>query len=580
MNIGFSRTFVAGGLVLYPRLCSSLGYNIFVVPSLVLSALIAFVPRALQVLRVLPTPDDVTIETAPHQDEAGCPSCNVRSRHIHSISPRKLHDLPWQGRPVTIHVAARRFRCRNPACARKTFAERLGDVARVSARRTERLFDLHRDLGLASGGEAGARLAIRLGLPTSPDTLLRAVIAPVPGETPPRTPHVLGVDDWSWRRGHRYGTILVDLEKNQVIDLLADREAATLAAWLRAHPGVKVVARDRAGAYADGIRQGAPDAIQVADRWHLLRNLGDVVKAVTDQHGAAANRAAHHVRTQLLTTTARVPPVSSPSSLPPPLPASTSAQRGREASHQCRQALYEAAARLHAAGASLTRIAAKLGVERKTVRRWLRLGHAPTWQQPPRDSMLTPYIDFVQQRWAEGCRNAAQLWRELVALGFKGRQKVVRRWAGERRRTEPEMSPSAGSAAAPNWQAPTGRKLARLLMANDATLSEPEGLFVARLLTEEPALGVAIQWAKQLNAMLCHRVSENLDELLHAADGTLLANFAAGLRRDFDAVKAALKLPWTTSPVEGQNSRLKMLKRTMYGRAGIKLLRARVLHAA
>ena len=487
---------------------------------------------------------------------------------------------------MTIQVAARRFRCRNPACARKTFAERLGDVARVSARRTERLFDLHRELGLASGGEAGARLAIRLGLPTSPDTLLRAVTAPVPGETPPRTPRILGVDDWAWRRGHHYGTILVDLEKNEVVDLLPDREAATLAAWLRAHPGVKVVARDRAGAYADGIRQGAPDAIQVADRWHLLRNLGDVVKDVTDQHGAAANRAAHHVRAQLLATTVYVPPVSSPSPLPPkpPLPpsppTSTSAQRGSEASHQCRQALYEEAARLHAAGASITRIAAELGVERKTVRRWLRLGHAPTWQQAPRDSMLTPYLDFVQRRWAEGCRNAAQLWRELVALGFRGRQNIVRRWAGERRRTEPETATSTGSAAAPNWQAPTGRKLARVLMAKSATLSEPDGLFVVRLLTEEPALGIAIKWAKQLNAMLRHRVSENLDELLHAADGTLLANFAAGLRRDFDAVKAALKLPWTTSPVEGQNSRLKMLKRTMYGRAGIELLRARVLHAA
>ncbi len=424
---------------------------------LVLSALIAFVPRALQVLHVLPTPDHVIIETSPHQDEAACPSCEVTSRHIHSRSPRIPHDLPWQGRAVTIHVAARRFRCRNSACARKTFAERLVDVARVSARRTKRLFGLHRDLGLASGGEAGARLAMRLGLPTSPDTLLRAVIAPVPDEKRPRTPRVLGVDDWAWRRGRHYGTILVDLEKNEVIDLLPDREAATLAAWLRAHPGVKVVARDRAGAYADGIRQGAPDAIQVADRWHLLRNLGDVVKDVTDQHDAAANRAAHHVRAQLLATAVDIQPVSSPQSCQSPPPAPTPAQCGGEASHQCRQTRYEEAARLHATGVSITRIAAELGIERKTVRRWLRLGHAPRWRQAPRDNMLTPYLDFVRRRWAEGCRNAAQIWRELVALGFKGRQNIVRRWAGECRRTEPETVSSAGSVGAPNWQAPTGR---------------------------------------------------------------------------------------------------------------------------
>lgn len=554
------------------------GCNIFAVLSLVLSSVLAFVPRALQVLRVLPTPDHVTIETAPQRDEAVCPSCKVASQCVHSSYRRRLRDLPWQGRPVTIHIAARRFRCCNPTCARKTFAERLDDVARVSARRTERLFDLHRDLGLALGGEAGAKLAMRLGLPATPDMLLRAAVAPVLGEAPAATPRVLGVDDWAWRRGHRYGTILVDLEKNQVIDLLPDREAATLAAWLQAHPGVKVVARDRAGAYADGIRQGAPEAVQVADRWHLLRNIGDAVKAIADQHSAAATRAAHHVRAQLLAATARV--LSVPSPPPAPIPVATAAQRASEASRQRRQAHYEEAARLRATGASLTRIGAELGVERKTVRRWLRLGHAPTWNHLPRGSMLDPYIELLQRRWAEGCRNAAQLWRELVALGFKGRQNIVYRWAGECRRAEPKADTSAGSSPTSNWQAPSGRKLARVLMAGSATLSEPEGLFVTRLLGEEPALRTAIEWAKQLNAMLRHRVQENLDELLRAADGTLLGNFAAGLRRDFDAVKAALKLPWTTSPVEGQNSRLKMLKRTMYGRAGIELLRVRVLHTA
>jgi transposase len=536
------------------------------------STLLSFIPRSLKVTRVVPTPERVTIEAAPQSASAACPVCYNSSRRVHSSYRRVLHDLPWQGRPVTIHVAARRFHCPNRHCARRTFAERLADVPHAFGRRTGRLRDLQHHLGLALGGEAGARLATRISAPTSPDTLLRLASARRPTAMVP-VPRVLGIDDWAWRRGRHYGTMLVNLETNEVVDLLPDREAATVAAWLRDWPGVEVVARDRAGAYADGIRQGAPGAIQVADRWHLLRNLGEAVQALGDRHSAAARRAAQHVRSHL--AAAYVPAAAS---AVPSTPIPTAAQLASAASRLRRQARYEEAARLRGVGATITRISAELGADRKTVHSWLRLGRAPAWAQPSGDSILDPFKPFLGRRWSEGCRNATQLWRELLTLGFRGRSSIVRDWAAGHRGEVVRKDGSVGQPLPPIWPVPTGYRLARLLTATRSRLNAEERIFVSHLLAEEPALDAAVTWARRLNKLLRRKTVESLDDVLAAAVGTLFARFAANLRRDFDAINAALVTPWTTSPVEGQISRLKMLKRTMYGRAGFELLRARVLN--
>jgi transposase len=472
---------------------------------------------------------------------------------------------------VTLHVLVRRFRCLDPACPRRTFAERLTDVAAAAARRTDRLGTVQRHLALAMGGEAAARLTRRLAMIASPDTLLRMIGAAAPDIPARPTPRVLGVDDWAWRRGHRYGTMLVDLERDAVVDLLPDRQAGTLAAWLRRHPGVQIVARDRAGAYADGVRQGAPEAIQVADRWHLLCNLSAAVQGITDRHASAARAAARHIAETLATRAAALAPT--------PLCKSNATVRAGEAAFARRQGRYEEIARLRAEGVSLRRIAAGLGIERKTVRRWLRLGHAPWWQKPPRGSILAPYAAFLDRRWAEGCHNAAQLWRELAARGFSGRPSIVRAWAGHRRKGEPGESLRV-MPAKPAWHPPVGRRLGRMLMADAEVLSETDRLFVARLFSEAPKLAEAITIAKRLHQVLRCESDEALQDVLDAARDTLLAGFAAGLRQDIEAVQAALDLPWTTSPVEGHINRLKMLKRTMYGRAGFALLRQRVLYAA
>ncbi len=255
----------------------------------------------------------------------------------------------------------------------------------------------------------------------------------------------------------------------------------------------------------------------------------------------------------------------------------TAAQRRSQDAHARRHDRYEEAARLRAAGVSISAIAASLGAERKTVRGWLRAGKAPLWHKPPQGSILTQHEVYLDGRWAEGCRNAALLWRELVGLGFHGRPGIVRKWAEGRRKAEPRTQAKIDRH---NRSAPANCQLARLLMTDGDVLPKAERGLVAHLLNEVPAVAAAITVAKQLNALLRRKTSDSLAQILDAAIATPLKDFAAGLRRDITAIQAALDLPWTTSPVEGQINRLKMLKRTMYGRAGFPLLRARVLHAA
>jgi transposase len=292
--------------------------------------------------------------TAP---TAPCPGCAVSSSSIHSRYQRHLTDLPWGTRAVHLQLTVRKFRCRNPTCARRMFTERLPDLVAAYGRHTHRLAAALRAIGLALGGNAGARLATRLRLSTSPSTLLRLVRgAPIP---PTPALEVVGVDEWAWRRGHRYGTILVDLATHRVVDLLPDRSAASVAAWLSQHPTITVVCRDRSDLYADGIRRGAPAAVQVVDRFHLVHNLRRVLEAFLLDHRAALQAAA--VGTALALTpapsVAHVTPMyrgrrRNPQPAPP--------QAERPPRHARWVAIYEAVHTLRARGTPIATIARQL----------------------------------------------------------------------------------------------------------------------------------------------------------------------------------------------------------------------------
>ncbi len=364
---------------------------------------------------------------------------------------------------------------------------------------------MQRCLGLALGGCPGSRLAERLAMPVSADTLRRMVVRVAGRATPPGTPRILAVDDWAWKRGHRYGTILVDLERSHVVDLLPDRQAGTLAEWLRQHPGIEVIARDRAGAYANGARQGAPEAVQVADRWHMLRNFGDAMRALCDRHSAAARRAAKD---------APVPGPSTTEAEPEPKPARpTWPQRASAASLARRQARYEEAARLRAAGVSISAIAAQLGAERKTIRHWLALGRAPSWSKPPRrGGVLSSYASHLDRRWAEGCSNAALLWREVTGLGFTGAYSTVRAWA-RRRRKEAARTGDGQKRRQATGEPSSPRQVAKLLTAEPAGVPKADQAFVDRLLAQAPTLGDAAAIARRLGRLLRREGGEGLDRV-------------------------------------------------------------------
>jgi transposase len=243
-----------------------------------------------------------------------------------------------------------------------------------------------------------------------------------------------------------------------------------------------------------------------------------------------------------------------------------------------RKSLFDEASRLHAAGTSIVRISRWLGVEHKTLRGWLRAGAWPTWRPPRRARMIDAHLAFLERRWAEGCRNASLLWRELVHVGFRGRSTPVKDWAARRRDAVAgayAMQPGRQT----GWQPPSSRRTTRLLMAESDAVDPIDGRFITCLLETSPDLASTAAAAKRLAALVRRKGDEKLVYVLAAADATMMRTFVVELRKNIDAVQASLKLPRTTSPVEGQISRLKMLKRTMYGRAGFCLLSARVLHA-
>jgi transposase len=523
----------------------------------------------LRVHRVEDIGHAVVIAASCRARAACCPRCGQESARVHGGYSRVVADGAAGGRPVLIVLAVRRFRCQNPGCAAVTFAEQAAGVSERYRRRSVPLLAVLAGFGLELAGRAAARLAATLGIAVNPATVLRLVAAaPEPEIT--AAPQVLGVDDFALAKGQVYGTVLVDMGTGDVIDLLPDREAATFEAWLKAHPGAEIICRDRAGNYAEGARNGAPAAIQVADRWHLWHNLAEhAEKAVTAHRGC----------------------LTDPDPDPAGEPYGLRDVDGRERRIITRTRDRHAAIhQLLAAGHSLGSVSRTLGLDRKTVQRFARQPDPDTLlvKATSRPSILDPYKPYLGQRWNDGITNAAALHEEIRARGWTGGILAVERYLRQFRTADGR---DRQARARPQLTAPTTppppktRQITSWLLRRPETLTDDEHAQLAAIRARCPHLDALAGHVTSFAQMMTARTGEDdLETWLAAAqtsDLPQLRSFAHGIRLDKQAVTNGLTLPWSSGTVEGTVNKIKMLKRQMYGRASFTLLRKRViLHPA
>jgi len=522
--------------------------------------------------------DDKTtlmIYASAQQATASCPRCQHPSQSIHSYYSRSPQDLPISGKTVHLVLRVRRFRCQNPGCPQRTFAERCPEVVAPHGQRTKRLTARIWPYAGEVSSKPAARLLSHMGIVVSPDTLLR--LAKRMAQPPLSVPKALGVDDFAFRRGHSYGTLLVDLTSHRPVDLLPDRTANTLSQWLRTHPGVHYLSRDRSSEYARGASEGAPWAQQVVDRWHLVKNLREALERVLGR--------VHETLKQRQQASG--------------LPVRARAKRRRSKNEHLasqmarlrREARYEEVMALYQQGVPVLRIAEDLHMSRTTVRKFVAAGAFPERATTLRSkSILDPYVPYLKEHRDEGYANASQLWRDIRQQGFPGSYKVVSRWL-ETQGWHPQKGRPSKTRGAhkPSNDAATTQKAARnsdeqplqasssqtqaplespghlvwLLLREPARLSEAEQ-HVLTFIRQEQTVDLAYTLAQHFMQMMHEHQAENLESWINmcTASGIPdLQTFAIGLQKEISAIRAAFTLSYSNGPVEGQVNRLKLIKR-------------------
>ena len=524
-------------------------------------------------------PDDTQVRAtvSSTQTKAECPVCKASSRRVHSRYERTLEDLALAQHRLTLHVQVRKFFCLNSACIRRIFTEQIPEIAAPWARKTVRFVQRLQSIGIALGGAAGSRLAHQLGYQASGSTLLNHLSQlPLPQF---KTPKLLGVDDFAFRKGRQYGTILVDLEQHRPIALLADRKAETLSEWLLRHPGVEVLSRDRSKVYRRGMNQGAPNAMQVADRFHLVHNLTETLEKVIS--GFNANLKAIEQQYRSIGT---APEVAIARAKPT---ATVKAQARFQAAHDKRVEQQQQIKRLHQQQWSQGAIAQAVGVSARTVQRYRTQPDFPTILPQRKSfgrSLLDPYKQRLLEWWNGGIRQPQLLLSLLQQQGYDGSIRTLTRYISQLRQAQSlpaklgHSPQSSVKVSDPQSRPLTARRASYLIVKRKENRVPEDRELLKQIAAQHPDLALAIELADEFLCLLRQRQGEAFDAWLTKALKSSLKpfhTFAEGLLDDYAAVKASMMSNISNGVVEGLNNRLKMLKRQMYGRAGLELLHKR-----
>ena len=580
-------------------------------------------PEGMLIDRVEQTDSQLTVTVISTRAEAACPGCGCSSEHVHSQYQRTVNDVPCGGRNVVLRLGVRKFFCLQLCCPRKVFAERLPDLVQPWARVSNRLLEELKAIGLAASAEVSERLAPRLGMKVKAPTLLRYLRTI---KDPPKADvTVLGIDDFAMRRGDTYGTILINIETSKPLDLLPDRTAEAVMPWLASHPEIQVVSRDRASAFADAVSRVLPHATQVADRYHLIQNLRDHLQQFLDRKrtclpeiediplkaGSTDDQGLRDsLADQASTVDSRAEAPSSQAErtcqpeaqvgLEAPktameqereLASLTYAERKKKISRDKRYARYEHLLALHQAGMGQRAIAREMHMSRRIVHRYLSAEAFPerapgSGVRPRGKSKLDPYLAYLRERWSAGEHSGSHLFCEIKERGYTGSESLLRHVLGEWR-TELPPKPRQGPprkqrlAPKPGKRRLSSRGASFLMILPPSKRTQAQQQQVEQMNHNEELRTIYLL-SQEFVTLLKERQVEALDSWLKRAKEchvSELTSFVNGIRRDYAAVRAAFCLPWSNGITEGHVNRLKFLKRQMFGRAHLDLLRVKVLHA-